>query len=85
MPGTIRVETSRVGAVEETMSRSARPGPVESSRRRAEPAETVLLPVAFAARSMQCRSLGSKPRRHWLVVNAGDEHLAAPSDWMARR
>ena len=67
------------------MSRSARPGPVESSRRRAEPAETVLLLAAFAARSMSRRPLGSKPRRQWLVVNAGEEHLATPSDWMARR
>ena len=71
--------------MDETVSRSARPGPVELSRLRAEPAETVLLLVAFAARSVSCRSLGSKPRRQWLAVNAGDEHKAAPSDWMARR
>ena len=71
--------------MDETVSRSAQPGPVESGRLRAEPAETVLLLVAFAARSMSSRSLGSKPRRRWLAVSAGDEHNAAPSDWMARR
>ena len=58
---------------------------VEPSRRRAGSAKTVLLLAAIAARSMSRRPLGSKLRRRWLVVNAGDEHLAAPSDWMARR
>ena len=71
--------------MDETVSRSARPGPVESTRLRAEPAETVLLLVAFAARSTSRRSLGSKLRRRWLAVNAGDAHNAAPSYWMARR
>ena len=36
----------------ETVRWSTLPRPVRSRRRRAEPAETVLLPVAFAARSM---------------------------------
>ena len=67
------------------MSKSARSGPVEPSRRRAGSAKTVLLLAAIAARSLSRRPLGSKLRRRWLVVNAGDEHLAAPSDWMARR
>ena len=48
-----RSELRRAGSrPQETVSRSAWPGPVESSRRHAEPAETVLLPVAFAAHSM---------------------------------
>ena len=69
--------------MDETVSRSARPGPVESTRLRAEPAETVLLLVAFVARRVLHRSLGSEPRRRWLAVNAGDEHHAALSDWKA--
>jgi len=45
----------------------------------------VLLLLAFAARRTSLRSLGSKLRRRWLAVNAGDAPNAAPSDWMARR
>ena len=49
------VENAGPGPQMETVRGSTWPCPVGSSRRRAEPAETVLLSIAFATRSMSSR------------------------------